>query len=319
MIHVGVGEWAALATALLWTLSALAWTAAGRHVGALAVSFIRLVIASMFMTAYGGVWRGQWFPTDADVRTWLFLGVSGFFGFFLCDLCLCKAMLLIGPRLTLLLFSLSPPMAAAISWACGIDRLAPLGWTGMGITLAGVVWVVFEQPSHDEDRPDFRARTRGPGSQMELSPWASHRGRGVLLAVLAAASNAVGLVFAKEGIGQYDAVAATLIRASAALLGYLVLITLWRRWPAIRAATRHRKAMTQLTLGALVGPFVGVALSLVALRHSDVGVVATITATMPVLIIPFAILLFHEKVSPRAAIGAVIAVIGVALLMLPAS
>ena len=39
------GEWAAMATAVLWTMSALAWTTAGRHAGALAVSFLRLVLA----------------------------------------------------------------------------------------------------------------------------------------------------------------------------------------------------------------------------------------------------------------------------------
>ena len=39
MTNQHIGEWAALATAMLWTLSALAWTSAGKHIGALAVSF----------------------------------------------------------------------------------------------------------------------------------------------------------------------------------------------------------------------------------------------------------------------------------------
>ena len=82
------------------------------------------------------------------------------------------------------------------------------------------------------------------------------------------------------------------------------------------AATRHVSAMTILALGAVVGPFAAVALNLVALQRAPVGVVATIIATMPVLILPFAIFVYREKVSPRAIGGAVLAVAGVAMLML---
>ena len=59
-----------------------------------------------------------------------------------------------------------------------------------------------------------------------------------------------------------------------------------------------------LCLGTLVGPFAGVILFLVALRHSPAGVVLTIVATMPVLILPFSIFLYRERVSLRAAGGA---------------
>ena len=60
--------------------------------------------------AYAPLAGGRWLPTDASPHIWLLLGVSGFLGFFLCDVCLFKAMLLIGPRRVLLVFSLSPPI-----------------------------------------------------------------------------------------------------------------------------------------------------------------------------------------------------------------
>jgi drug/metabolite transporter (DMT)-like permease len=299
MSELQFGELVSLATALLWTFSSLAWTSAGKRVGALAVSFIRLIIAAAMMIAYGRIVRGLWLPTDADARTWLLMGASGFFGFFLCDICLFKSLLLLGPRLTLLLFSLSPPITAIISWLCINDELTLRHWLAMAVTLAGVVWVVMEQPGSDE--PPL---ARG------------HWGRGVILGVFAAITAAIGTVFSKAGIGQYDAVAATLIRALIALPGYLVLITLWRRWPAMLAGARDLRAVGILTFGATVGPFIGVALNMVALRYAPSGIVATIIATMPVLVLPFSILLYHEKVSPRAVGGAIVAVAGVAMLML---
>lgn len=294
-----IGELAALLTAFLWTLSALCWTYSGKYIGALAVSFLRLVMASAMLMLYGYITRGLWLPSDAPLHTWLLMSASGLTGFVICDLCLIKAFLLIGPRLSLLIFSLAPPIAAIISWACIRDELTLWRWVAMAVTLAGVVWVVLEQPS-DGEHPHARR----------------HWAQGVTLAVLAAITHAVGYVLSKEGIGQYDAVAATLIRAIAAMAGYIVLITLWRRWSAMLAATRHTHAMGVLALGAAVGPFAGVAMSLVALRLAPTGVVATIIATMPVLILPFSILLYHEKVSLRAAGGAIVAVAGIAMLML---
>jgi drug/metabolite transporter (DMT)-like permease len=294
-----LGQAAALTTALLWTLSILAWTSAGRHVGALAVSFIRLLIASLFLLLYGQIVRGLALPLDASPLTWSLLGLSGLFGLCLADICMFKACLLIGPRLTLLVNSLMPPMAALLSRVWLGDELTLRHWLAMLITVAGIWWVVAEQPDAD-----------GPPRNRRVLIF------GVALAVVSAVGQALGLVLAKQGLGDYDAMAATFIRTLGALAGYLLLITLWRRWPAMYAAARHGRAMRIVVFGSFVGPFLGVALYMVALRHCHAGVVATLTSMMPVLILPFVMLLYHEKVSLRAAAGAAVSVAGVALLVL---
>ncbi len=281
------GELAAIGTAFLWTLSALAWTSAGKDMGALAMSFIRLVVTCVFLSIYGQIFRGMALPLDADGETWLLLGASGLFGFFIADICLFKAFLLIGPRLSLLLQSLSPPLSAIIAWIFLGDELLLKDWIGMGITLSGVIWVILEQP----ETPEEHRRRR-------------HIARGVFLAVVAAATGAIGLVFSKKGIAHYDdAAAATYIRVIGALAGYVVLLTLVWRWPMVFRAVRHRRAMGILMFGAFVGPFLGVILCMVSLRYCHAGVVSTIINTMPVLILPFIIVLYHEKVSLRSGRG----------------
>jgi drug/metabolite transporter (DMT)-like permease len=45
-------------------------------------------------------------------------------------------------------------------------------------------------------------------------------------------------------------------------------------------------------------------------------VTATIIGTMPVLILPFVVVLYREPVSLRAVAGAIVSVAGVAMLML---
>jgi len=294
-----LGELAAIGTAFLWTLSALAWTSAGKDMGALAMSFIRLVVTCVFLSIYGQISRGMALPLDADGETWLLLATSGIFGFFIADVCLFKAFLLIGPRLALLLQLLSPPLSAIIAWTFLGDKLLLKDWIGMGITITGVIWVILEQP----ETPEEHRRRR-------------HMARGIFLAVVSAVSGAVGLVFSKKGIGSYDAAAATYIRVIGALAGYSILLTLVWRWPAVFRAVCLRRAMGILTCGVFVGPFLGVILCMVALRYCHAGVVSTIINTMPVLILPFLIVIYHEKVSLRAAGGAVLSVVGVAILVL---
>ncbi len=300
-----IGELAALATALMWTLSALAWTSAGKHIGSLAVSFLRLALTCVFLAVYGGAVRGLWLPTDASAEAWVILGLSGFAGFFLSDLCLFKAYLVIGPRLTLLMQSLTPPAAAILWWLAGRDVLPLRHWGAMAVTLLGVAWVVLEQPEDPEQR---------------LAP--HHLRQGLWLAVLAALGQAVGLVLSKqgllvlklEGLLEYDAMAATFIRVLGGMAGFLILLTLTRRWPDMARAAQHGRVMLIVLAGSFVGPFLGVALCMIALRHCHPGVAATIISTMPVLILPFVVLLYREKVTMRAAGGAVLSVIGVALL-----
>jgi drug/metabolite transporter (DMT)-like permease len=227
------------------------------------------------------------------------LGGSGFFGFFIADVCLFKAFLLIGPRLSLLLQTLSPPLSQIIAWILIRDKLGAKDCAGMALTLIGVVWVVLEQPDTEEDH--LRRK---------------HLSRGIILSVISAVAGAVGAVLAKIGIENYDAVGATYIRVIGAMIGYIGLITLLRRWPMVWRGTRHRRAMGLMMFGSFVGPFVGVALSMVAYRYCHVGVVNTIINTMPVLILPFLIIIYHEKVSLRAAGGAALSVLGVALMVL---
>ncbi len=134
--------------------------------------------------------------------------------------------------------------------------------------------------------------------------------------MISAVSGAVGIVFSKKGIGTYDAASATYIRVIGALAGYSILLTLVWRWPVVFRAIRLKRAMCILMFGSFVGPFLGVILCMISLRYCHAGVVSTITNTMPVLILPFLIVIYHEKVSLRAAGGAVLSVLGVAMLVL---
>jgi drug/metabolite transporter (DMT)-like permease len=304
-------------TALSWTFSAAAFSSSSRMVGSLPVNVIRLVIALVFFTLYGGIMRGQALPLDASAHAWFYLSLSGFVGFFLGDLFYFRAFVELGVRLAMVAMSLAPVAAAVAGWFWLGERITPQQMGGMAVTLLGVAWVVMER------------RTDTAGNRLRISV------RGVLFAVLGAAGQGLGAVLSKEGMimqsglgmfevapvvadagPMYDSFAATQIRALTGLAAFVALVLLLRRTGGVLAAVRRPKALGIISFGAFFGPFLGVAFLLRSFQTIPTGIAHTIVATVPVLIIPVAIVTEKERVTWRALVGAIVAVAGVAMLCL---
>jgi len=291
------GELAALATAACWTVSAMAFTEAARRMGSLPLNAIRLAMALGLFLVFEGVTRGSPLPLDASAHNWFWLSLSGLVGFTLGDLCLFRALVLIGPRLSLLMLSLVPVIAATAGWAALGERLSLSSMAGMVLTVCGVAWVILER------------KPLGAGPVVHVSA------AGVLLGLGAACGQAIGLVLSKIGLSDgYDSFASTEIRTLAGLAGFVAVLFIDRAWLRLAAAARSRPGMAYAALGACFGPFLGVSFSLVAVKYTYIGVAATIIALVPVLVIPVVIVVYRERVSPRAVLGAVLALAGVALL-----
>ena len=66
--------------------------------------------------------------------------------------------------------------------------------------------------------------------------------------------------------------------------------------------------------GSVLGPFLGIWLSLIALKLTKAGIAATLMSTLPIAILPMVIIFYKERVSWRAWLGTIITVIGVYIL-----
>ncbi len=292
------GELAALATAVFWTITALAFESAGKRIGSLSLNLIRLVIGFVFLTLFLGIFRGQPLPLNASTHQLFWLSVSGVIGFTLGDFFLFKAFILIGSRISMLIMALVPPLTALIGWIVMGERLSPANFLGMALVVGGISLVVLER-TPDQKQVRF-----------------SRPLRGVLAALGGAVGQAVGLVLSKYGMGDYDAFGATQIRIIAGTLGFGAVVTVMGLWPRVVSALRDSRAVATMSLGSFFGPFLGVSFSLLAIRYTETGVAATIMAIVPVLIIAPSVILFKEKVGPREFVGACLAVLGVAVLFL---
>jgi drug/metabolite transporter (DMT)-like permease len=288
---------AALGTACCWTITALAFESAGKRIGSLVVNFIRLVIAAVFLAIFTGIVRGNPLPSDATQHAWLWLSLSGLVGFNIGDLCLFRAFVVLGSRLSVLVMSLVPPITAWIGYLLLGERLRPLDLIGMTLTVSGVAWVVSARRASPEERRH-------------------HHVQGVFLALGGAVGQAVGLVLSKHGMGNYDPFAAVQIRIFAGILGFATIFTLSRWWPRFLLGLRDMRAFLWTTTGAFFGPFIGVSLSLIAVQRTEAGVAATLMALTPIFILVPARFLRGDRITWRSILGALLAVLGSALLFL---
>jgi drug/metabolite transporter (DMT)-like permease len=305
------GHFAALLTAIFWTVTALSFEAASRKIGSMIVNLLRLIVGFVFLSVFVFFYRGLLFPVDATPKEWFYLSLSGLIGFVFGDLCLFQAFVLVGARISMLIMALAPPITALIGWMILGESLEPRSWIGMALTIAGIALVVLKRQTDNEGNGNYRK------VKFNYPVW------GILLAFGGALGQGAGLVLSKYGMGGletgavgYDTFAATQIRVIAGIAGFSILFTFLGFWKEALRALTFRKPMLQLSLGAFFGPFLGVSFSLIAIEHADTGVAATIMAIVPVLIIPSSILLYKEKVTYKEVIGAILAVSGVGIFFL---
>ncbi|MFO8086883.1 MAG: DMT family transporter, partial [Bacteroidales bacterium] len=171
---------------------------------------------------------------------------------------------------------------------------------GMAITLSGIMMVVLNRPVKTVD-----------GKKARLKDWFTNP-LGLLLAFGGATGQAIGLVLSKKGMMDYDVVASTHIRVMAGAIGFMIVFFFMKRWHKVFAALKNGKGMLFTSGGAFFGPFLGVTLSLVAVKFTSAGIAQTLMSLTPVIIILPSVLIFKEKVTLREIIGAFVAVGGVA-------
>ena len=131
----------------------------------------------------------------------------------------------------------------------------------------------------------------------------------------------VGIVLSKVGMGLCEEtpllpMAATMVRAVAGFAGFGIAYYLRGDRARMRAGLRDRTTMKAATGTIIMGPVIGVSLSLLAVQLAPAGIASTLMALTPVFILWPSRWLFKQPITARELIGSVIAVAGVALFFL---
>lgn len=290
-------ELAAVGAATCWALTGLLSAGPAGHLGALAFNRTR----QLFVAALLGLYvlaSGSWRDLQPDVLWPLVL--SGFIGIFVGDTLLFTCLNRLGPRRSGILFALNAPFAALLGWVVLGERLPALSVAGIGLTLCGVLLAILY----------------GKG-RAQVHQWETVKGPlwiGILVGLMAAASQAVGSLIARPVMATgIDPLAASMVRVAVAAVGLTALTQL--PIPAVRPlGPLTRTVFLQTALTGIIALAFGMTLLLYALSGGEVGIVSTLSATTPVIILPMLWLRTGEAPAPGAWAGAALVVLGMALL-----
>lgn len=295
-----LGQLAALGTAACWSLTAIFFSYSGRLVGSGVVNRSRLVFAMIFISLTHLIMVGTIFPFQTEPYRWVWLALSSVLGLVLGDTFLFRAYVLVGPRLSMLMMSTVPILSALMAWLILGESVTNLELAGILVTVSGIAWVVTERRSG------------------QVSVENKRYGMGLFFAFLGALGQSSNLIAAKFGlVGDYPAISATAIRLFVALI-ILWLVAAFRGQLAFTIRQwRNPLAFRAIIAGTVVGPFLGIWLSLIAIQLAPVGVAATLMALPPVILIPLEFLAYGARVSQRGILGTVVAFLGVAIIFFP--
>ncbi len=297
-----LGELAALGTSLCFAFGSTFFTLAGRELGSILTNRVRLLLALLLVMVLHTLLYGQPFPVNAGADRWLWLGISGIIGFLLGDAFLFQAFIMIGPRLSMLMMALAPVLGAVIAWIFLHETLALQEIIGITVTLAGILVVIGER----------RATEAGTAATTDRRRYVI----GLLCGFGGALGQAGGMILSKIGLaGDFPALSGTLIRlATAVVVIWVITIVRGQVASTYRTLRERPRAFQLLAGGTVLGPVMGVWLSLVAVQNANIGVASTLSSLTPIFLIPISYFMFKERATKQAVVGTVIAIVGMVLL-----
>jgi drug/metabolite transporter (DMT)-like permease len=293
------GEFAALGTAVCWAAGSNFFAAAGQRMGSIVLNRLRITVAALLLCTALFVLRGSPWPMWATSWQVGLLALSGLVGFVFGDTYYFRSLVILGPGRAALVTSTAPIFTVLFAWPLLGERPGPLVLLGMALTLGGIAWVIWES--------EHPTQAHVEGSML----------MGIVAGGLAAVGQAGGYVLSKLALrSTLDPLSATVIRIVAAAVGIWLLAAAQRDVRRSLGALRDGRGSAFMVGGAFFGPFMGVTLSLTALKFIEAGVAASITAIYPVLTLLLSSRFHGERLTLRTLAGALVAVVGVVVLFL---
>lgn len=302
-----IGELISIGVAFSWTATALLSEFGSKRLGNLTLNVLRMGLALLFSLVLFGLVTGSVLPSGASAEAVGWMLLSGIVGYVVGDFCLFQCYIIIGSRFGQLFMTLAPVSAALMAWMTLGQQMSLTSVFAMLVTLFGIGISVLGRGEHHT-----------VSLKLPLN--------GVLYAIGAALCQGVGLVLSKIGMDHYEVSAdmpdwlipfsANFYRCVAGIIGFTLLLYFRDGIGQLRDAMHDRKGFSVAIATTIFGPFVGVGFSLMAVQYTAAGIASTLMAMTPIIIILPSYWLFHEKITWRAVIGAVISVLGVSLFFL---
>jgi drug/metabolite transporter (DMT)-like permease len=287
-----VGQTCALSAALSWALALVLFKKSGEQVTPLALNLFKntigIVLLGLTLLALG---EGPPLLREHEIEDIYILVFSGIIGIALADTLMFWSLNLIGVGLLAIVDCAYSPMIIFVAWLLISGEVTLAHYIGGGL----VVSAVFLSSQHEPPRNRTRAQLLG----------------GIVLAILALASMALGIVLAKPLLEYFPLIWATFFRL---LVGSLVLalLALSSRQRGVIWAVFRPAAVWRFSIpGAILGGYLSMILWLAGFKYTSASVAAILNQTSTIFALLLATLVLKEAMTGRKMLAVTLAVVGV--------
>lgn len=291
-----MGEFFALAAALVWAGAVILFRKSGETVPPLALNLFRVSVSSVLFVIVLGLTDRPLLGV-APLGDYLILMASGIIAIALSDTLFHMCLNRVGAGVNAIVDTLYSPFIVVCAWFMLGERLGRAQLGGMALIVGAVLLATRVAPPPGGDRRQLLS--------------------GVLIGVGAMASLAFGIVLAKPVLNDADVVWATAVRQFGSLL-VLVPATLIhpgrrRLWAVFRPHYSWRFSLP----GTVMGSFLALMFWIASMKLTAAGTAAILNQTSTIYILLMASLFLKEPFSWRRGLAALLALVGILLVVGP--
>jgi drug/metabolite transporter (DMT)-like permease len=298
-----LAELSGLVAALCWTISSLMAPGLIQRFGTMRFNTVRIMIASVILLFISLVTQrfnaSLWLHVDLII-------LSGVLGIFLGDTMLFTAVHRLGPRRTGVIFATNAPMSILLGWLFLNEHLSLNQLFACGLVLSGVVIAILF------------------GKRQSLHAWEQTKGKlsvGILMALGGALGQASGALLSKPALlDGADPIAVSALRVTTGAVALMLAYGLFYRHRQPEHAIPFSQLTRQDFIGiaalATIGMVIGMSVLVWGVGNANVGIVTTLSAVVPVLILPGLWVTTGQRPTFGAWLGAILVVTGAALIIL---
>lgn len=315
-------ELSGLIAALCWTISSLMAPKLVTEFGTLRFNMVRITLASCTLLSITLLFQ------SFSSAIWQYSGLlilSGLIGIFIGDTCLFSAVARLGPRRTGVLFATNAPMSIVLAWFIFAETLSLIELFACSlVTLGAIVAILYGKNKNAQQNSKAAYLEATNGSLLF----------GICIALIAAFCQVSGALLSKPALLEgADPIAVSAIRVTSAAIALLCTYG-YRTWrtksstlpqqPSNSQAVNppHIKRLRDISLTsylrvftmAILGMVIGMSVLVWGIGHGNIGIVTTLSATVPVLVLPALWITTGQRPAIGAWAGAILVVLGAGMI-----